>query len=1406
MENGFQETTVSITETGVGTAVGVVYSILITANSVTNTYTFTTTVASQTADIVGLELSNLIDVNTNVRSIYNNVSNEIIIESLFANTAFTVQSTPTSTGQSLRLGTPVSLDIGRSGTMEWDPNFSGTATIRVRSTGCDGFSDWLEVEIDVVPQTIVATPTSFDLLEPDAFDFQVCGGDFTGPIPECEIIATTPDTQFFTASDNGTAPNDFASLEWQISNPQPGLGSLVPSPGTIDQATGNMQWSVGWYGSFELQVRPVSCSGITGDWKSRTIVIGGQDGPVTGVTPVGLDALPLCPIPAAGFSTTLTTGGQAVRWFVNSPAGLTTDTTYVASNTFFELPSSGASSDTLVLDYRPGFSGNIIISAEPIPCPGDRVNYVISIPEAPQITLTSGFNSNNITICENTAIPTITYEIQGAANNVLARGLPTGLNYDMIITSQQTSISIATIANTIIGQVYSISINNTQYNFTTTAAVANANDHIGQGLVDAVNATTNDFVLTYATGNISIEVGPSGQSGNSFIISTTQPLNSSVTFGTPVANPLTKILRIYGTPSITTTRLFTFNIETEPLQTGCETSIATGTIIVNEDASINIEQGAAIYNDICGTSVFTGTESIILSHEKALGIELSPTSPDLLPNGLVFNRVGGSFNRFEISGTLDEPLGGQFNVDFVTTNANCAEATQRIVFNIDPAPAVSLTSTNSLGTDRETCVSQEIIPIRFEIANPVFLLSVTPTGIDPFPAGITGTNYAQNQIARLRIIHDGSGTTTTLASDTFTLNVNGTPYEAESGDELSNTNNITQLTAELVTYLSAQLSPTIQVRDDSPFIEFEAVNPGVAFTLSAQASSHLVFDPVVITQAPAYFEISGTPTDIVSTTTVYTYNLKSVGPAGDCSEFTASGTITVNPSTSASYLSGAAQNPILCQSGAVTSTVYQAVGRPIGISAVHTETWITATLDQTSQEITISYDPPALVGVTSVQSYTYQFNLIGNNFNCATSNASITGVVYISPQDSITFVGIAGEDAQTVCVNNDADLSSFIPVEFLLAGGATTVSTISFTQDGGVSQSGLPPGFSYSVIGDTVRITGVATEDAAVPTATSTVYEYLIETGPGLCASGTVTGTIEVVSEPTLVLASPINTDSQVICDETAIETIVYEMGGGASTVSFSWTGSNTLFGSGVTAIASGTNQYVIFGTPSVNVTESTIYTYQIETVGSDCVSEVVLTGSVQIDPKDSISLITSPTTNNQTVCFMDRDNTGEFTAELFEPIEYQLEGGAIGESVTVSYTVDGGPSILGLPAGLGYQNTVSNTILISGSINVSTTFTASPTVVYTYSITTGGECSPAVTVTGDITVLSPPVMSLVTSATTANQVICDATPIDTITYEISGGATFFEFNWTGSNTLLGSGISASNTGGNSSLYKERQR
>ena len=102
----------------------------------------------------------------------------------------------------------------------------------------------------------------------------------------------------------------------------------------------------------------------------------------------------------------------------------------------------------------------------------------------------------------------------------------------------------------------------------------------------------------------------------------------------------------------------------------------------------------------------------------------------------------------------------------------------------------------------------------------------------------------------------------------------------------------------------------------------------------------------------------------------------------------------------------------------------------------------------------------------------------------------------------------------------------------------------------------------------------------------------------------------------------------------------------------------------GLTRTNSGTNRYVISGAPLVNVTQTTVYNYEIVTAGSACVSEVVMTGSIQVEPIDFITLISSPTTDNQSVCLFDDDNAGNTIAELMIPIEYQLEGGAIGITI----------------------------------------------------------------------------------------------------------------------------------------------
>ena len=75
---------------------------------------------------------------------------------------------------------------------------------------------------------------------------------------------------------------------------------------------------------------------------------------------------------------------------------------------------------------------------------------------------------------------------------------------------------------------------------------------------------------------------------------------------------------------------------------------------------------------------------------------------------------------------------------------------------------------------------------------------------------------------------------------------------------------------------------------------------------------------------------------------------------------------------------------------------------------------------------------------------------------------------------------------------------------------------------------------------------------------------------------------------------------------------------------------------------------------------------------------------SIQIEPVDAITLISSLSTENQSVCLFDDDNPANPIAEPMMPIEYQLAGGAVGNPILISYRANSGPIQNGLPPGLG--------------------------------------------------------------------------------------------------------------------------
>ena len=1374
VDNNFREVTIQL-RTISAPAVGETYTVTVTTGFTTTAYTTTSSLATQTTDQIGIDLANKISASTEYAAIYNAILDQIVIEARRAAETYTVQMSPTGLGQSTQFFNQRFGDITKSGTMIWDPSHSGSTIIRVRAKGCNSStSSWTSVIVDVVKEQIPVLVVS-DLYPPLVLDVETCGGGSTGSIPVCEVDALTLPTQFFTSSINATPSNDYGSLQWDIANITPG-GTVTP-PGTIDQATGIITWNPGWWGTFDLKVRPVNCEvpSTFGNWSSTTVSIGPVSGPPTinALTP-----LPQCPIPTAGFTTTFFSN-QEVNWYVNSTVGLATTTTFVNTGT---LQLNPLANNDLLLDFLPGFSGNVIITAESATCPGSTVNYIVQIPGPPTIALTSApgtdFQRGATSVCVGTTVNTITYDISGAADLVSTVGLPAGITSVLSITPQSVNMTLGVVAANpfTVGQLYTVNIDNIVYGYTT--VFGDGVNEVGAGLAANINSNTTNFVATYAANVLSVDVSATGKRGDAYIIAPSTPVNNSFSIAAPLVTVLQKVLTISGTANAgVTAGSYTYTVTTQPPAAGCAVATATGIIEIDEPATIAFASGRADntgLNSVCIGASFTAPITLAtLRFSNATGLVRNPLTP--FPAGLSLSMsASGSFDEYEIVGTITEAVlvPTIFSVTIDTFGASCSDTSIQI--DIEVTPNAEITPVNTASVSQVICSQEAIIPIRFEVFNPAFGIGTTPASV--FPDGVTGALFQQNQVSEFEVENLGwpAGTTANI-SDTFSFNINNIAYNYEA----SATDNVTQLATKLAAFLTAQLPVTdftVIHTAGSATIQIQAVNAGFAFNVVSSESSSLTISDTEIIDPPSYFEISGTPSVTLVAPADYVYVLTTAGPGCTGSD-TMSGTITVQPNTYATYQSGDA-NPVICDNEVIGDIVYRTVGATlIAVVTPTTPDWVNIAFDPIAQEITISTPvaPSQNVSVTTV--YNYEVNLIGSIFFCTATPSAIRGTITVSPLDQITHVITSGAQNQDICVDGmPAPNFAIDPIEYQLSGGATDATV-----------TGLPPGITANLTAsNTIRISGTAT---AIPSDTFT-YNYVLVTTPASCASATIGGAITVFSKPEFTLVSTSTSANQTginsVCDATPIQTIIYEHSSTipiTTQVNFTWVGSNTLDSLGVTAIVSGTNQFVISGTPTTNVTQTTIYNYQIETIGSNCTPELVLTGSIEINPIDTLTLISSPTSVNQFVCIGDQDNPITAGTDSYVPIEYQLGGGAT--NVTV----------VGLPLGLNYSITPSNTLVISGAINAA----ATPTL-YNYLITTTGDCT-NVTAVGSIDVSALPTLTLTSSATSANQTglnnVCDATPIETIVYQLGGGATNFDFSWTGtlSNTIAASGLTFTSSG-----------
>ncbi|WP_309613877.1 choice-of-anchor D domain-containing protein [Flavobacterium sp.] len=280
--------------------------------------------------------------------------------------------------------------------------------------------------------------------------------------------------------------------------------------------------------------------------------------------------------------------------------------------------------------------------------------------------------------------------------------------------------------------------------------------------------------------------------------------------------------------------------------------------------------------------------------------------------------------------------------------------------------------------------------------------------------------------------------------------------------------------------------------------------------------------------------------------------------------------------------------------------------------------------------------------------------------------------------------------------------------------------TYSTTSATGATFSGLPAGVTGSWAANVVTISGT-------PSASGT-FNYTV-TLTGGCGTITAIGTITVNPNNTITLSSGAGTNNQTRCINTAMTNITF------STVS----ASGATF-SGLPAGVTGNwaaNVVTISGTPTASGT----FNYTVTLTGG-CGPLTTATGTITVNPNNTISLTSAVGTDNQTRCI----NT------------------AI-TNITYSTTSATGATFSGLPAGVTGA-WAANVVTISGTPSASGTFN--------YTVTLTGGCG-TITATGTISVNPNNTITLSSGAGTNNQTKCINIALTNITFTTvsATGATF---------------------------------
>jgi gliding motility-associated-like protein len=340
------------------------------------------------------------------------------------------------------------------------------------------------------------------------------------------------------------------------------------------------------------------------------------------------------------------TGGGTGAVITGLPAGITG--VYAAGNVLI----SGTPTVSGTFNYTVTTTGT---------CIQKTANGTITVNPDADITLTSAPATTNQSLCINTNISTISYNLTGGATGATITGLPAG------VTGTYSAGTFTIIGAPSVSGTFNYTINTTGICIQKTATgtiIVNPDAAIA---LTSAPATSNQ-TLCINTGITTITYSVTGGGTGASV----SGLPAGVT-GTYAAGVVT----ITGIPSVTGT--FNYTVTT----TGtCIQKTATGTILVNPDAAIALTSAPATTNqELCATASISAITYSITG--GGTGATVSG-----LPSG-----VSGVYSAgvFTITGT--PTVSGVYNYT-VNTTGICIQKTATGTITVDALPTPNFTFSN----------------------------------------------------------------------------------------------------------------------------------------------------------------------------------------------------------------------------------------------------------------------------------------------------------------------------------------------------------------------------------------------------------------------------------------------------------------------------------------------------------------------------------------------------------------------------------------------------------------------------------------------------------------------------------------------------------------------------------------